>query len=107
MNLKYIMVGIISLLVLQTEAFALPDSSAPPGMMGMSAKFAKARAQIRAYRLDDSTSKNTDPYAMFSTGTSGCDVNVANVALNGASSPPNDVIVFVQGDIIQANNNCR
>lgn len=106
MKLKYIIWGVLPLLALSANVSALPESSAPPGMMGMSATFAKARAQMRAYRLDANAAEGVDPFALFPADTGGCDVNVANVVLNDSSAPADDIVVFVQGDIIQANN-CR
>jgi hypothetical protein len=90
-----------------TSVSALPDGSAPPSMMDMSATFAKTRAQLRAYGVDArDTGTDVDPFATGALDTAGCDINVGNVVLDDTTGVPNDIIVFVQGDIMQANN-CR
>lgn len=87
--------------------FALPDGSSPPDMMDMSATFAKARAQMRAYQVDmRDLGSDVDPFAVGALGTEGCDINLGNVVLDNPSQAPDEIVVFVQGDIIQANN-CR
>ena len=99
---------VFAALVLSTNAVsALPDGSAPPSMMDMSSTFAKTRAQLRAYRVDvRDTGTDVDPFAVGALDTAGCDINVGNVVLDDTAGMPNDIIVFVQGDIMQANN-CR
>lgn len=90
-----------------SQALALPDGSAPPDMMDMSATFAKARAQMRAYEVDmRDVGTDADPFSLGAFDTKGCDVNLGNVVLGDSSQPPDDIVVFVQGDIIQAND-CR
>lgn len=91
--------------------WALPKSETPPDMVHMSATFAKARAQMSAYGLDmsaegDSGAEDDNYNVIPVDADNGCDVNLGNVYLNDNSDTPEDVIVFVQGDIIQANN-CR
>ena len=91
--------------------WALPKSETPPDMVHMSAAFAKARAQMRAYGLDmsaeSSVSGEEDTYDISPIDSNGgCDVNLGNVYVNDNTDTPQDVMVFVQGDIIQANN-CR
>jgi hypothetical protein len=95
------------LAMLASQASALPDSSAPPSMMDMSSKFAKNRAKLRAYQVDyRSSGTDIDPFAVGALGTDGCNLNVGNVVLDGTTGVPNDITVFVQGDIMQSNN-CR
>lgn len=90
-----------------TSVSALPDGSAPPSMMDMSATFAKTRAQLRAYEVDfRDTGTEVDPFAVGALDTAGCDINVGNVVLDDAAGAPKNIIIFVQGDIMQANN-CR
>jgi hypothetical protein len=90
-----------------SQAYALPDGSAPPDMMDMSATFAKARAQMRAYAVDmRDLGIHEDPFAIGALDTQGCDINIGNVVLDDTSQSPDDIVVFVQGDIIQSNN-CR
>ncbi|MDQ5770353.1 hypothetical protein [Thiothrix subterranea] len=90
-----------------TSVSALPDGSAPPSMMDMSATFAKTRAQLRAYDMDvRDTGTDVDPFEVGALDTAGCDINVGNVVLDDTAGAPNDIIIFVQGDIMQANN-CR
>lgn len=108
MNFKHKIVVLFSLLLIPFHSvLALPDGSAPPGMMDMSATFAKARAQMRAYEVDmRDTGSEYDPFTIGVLDTEGCDINIGNVVLDDSSQTPNDIIVYVQGDIIQANN-CR
>lgn len=95
------------LALLASNAAALPDGSSPPDMVDMSATYAKTRAKLRAYQVDfRNTGTDADPFAVASLDTDGCDLNVGNVFLDNSSPPPDDIIVFVQGDILQANN-CR
>jgi hypothetical protein len=95
------------LALLASQASALPDSSAPPSMMDMSSKYAKNRAKLRAYQVDyRGTGTDVDPFAVGALDTAGCNVNVGNVVLDGTAGVPNDITVFVQGDIVQSNN-CR
>ncbi|UOG93520.1 MAG: hypothetical protein L3K52_07280 [Candidatus Thiothrix sulfatifontis] len=96
-----------ALTVSATAVLALPEGSAPPSMMDMSATFAKTRAQLRAYGVDArDTGTDVDTFATGTLDTAGCDINVGNVVLDDTAGVPNDIIVFVQGDIMQANN-CR
>jgi hypothetical protein len=89
------------------SVFALPDGSAPPSMVDMSSKFAKTRAKLRAYRVDVRDSgTDADPFAVGALDTGGCDLNVGNVVLDNSAGTPHDIIVVVQGDIMQSNN-CR
>ncbi|OQX15871.1 MAG: hypothetical protein BWK73_05675 [Thiothrix lacustris] len=99
---------LFTVLMLNTHAvLALPEGSAPPSMMDMSATFAKTRAQLRAYGVDArDTGTDVDPFTTGTLDTAGCDINVGNVVLDDTAGVPNDIIVFVQGDIMQANN-CR
>ncbi len=102
---------LISCLLSPALVWALPKSETPPDMAHMSATFAKARAQMNAYGLDMMAEGNSpdteDNYNVVPMDTNGgCDVNLGNVYLSNDAEAPQDVIVFVQGDIIQANN-CR
>lgn len=104
-NVCFVLISALTFIA--TDAVALPDSSTPPDMVNMSAKYAKARAKLRAYQVDfRNTGTNADPFAVGTLDTAGCDLNVGNVVLDGSGPAPNDVIVFVQGDILQSNN-CR
>lgn len=106
--MKYVPMRYWLLLVLMlstSTVAALPDSSAPPSMMSMSATFAKTRAQLRAYGVD-ARAKGTDvdSFAVGIPNTAGCNINVGNVVLDDTVGMPNDIIIFVQGDIMQANH---
>lgn len=70
------------------------------------AKFAKMKARMRAYQAEQEASDNYDPYALSALDTAGCDINIGNVVLDSASDSPDEVVVFIDGDIIQSNN-CR
>lgn len=97
------------LFLISPSVMALPDGNVPPSMVDMSASFAKARAKLRAYDHDlrDPGLDNDDIFALGEFDTEGCDVNIGNIVLDDtAPDAPDDVIIFVQGDIIQANN-CR
>lgn len=108
--MKYLPMRGLCLLVLafgNTSVSALPNGGAPPSMMDMSATFAKTRAQLRAYEVDfRDTGTEVDRFAVGALDTAGCDINVGNVVLDDAAGAPSDIIIFVQGDIMQANN-CR
>ncbi|MBO0614402.1 MAG: hypothetical protein RL122_302 [Pseudomonadota bacterium] len=111
--MKYLLIHYVlfaALALSATSVSALPDGSAPPSMMDMSATFAKTRAQLRAYDMDvRNTGTDVDPFevgALDTAGSAGCDINVGNVVLDDTAGMPNDIIIFVQGDIMQANN-CR
>lgn len=96
-----------ALAICAVQASALPDGSVPPSMVDMSSTFAKTRAKLRAYQVDfRNTGTDVDPFAVGTLDTAGCDVNVGNVVLDGSAGMPNDIVVFVQGDILQSNN-CR
>lgn len=97
----------IAVFGISQQALALPDGNTPPSMVDVSATFAKARAQLRSYGRDmRDAGSDTDPFALGALDTEGCDVNIGNVVLDEGGQTPDDIIVFVQGDIIQANN-CR
>ena len=108
--MKYIAIPYLLFAALALNApsvAALPDGSAPPSMMDMSSTFAKTRAQLRAYGVDvRDTGTDVDPFEVGALDTAGCDINVGNVVLDDTAGMPNDIVVFVQGDIMQANN-CR
>lgn len=92
------------LLLAQTPTvLALPHSSLPPSMMEISAKFAQAKAKIQTEQDAGSLFDRTGSGA--STSSDGCDLSVGSLELDGQDSP-DEVVIIVTGDVIQANN-CR
>lgn len=93
------------LLLTQTPAvLALPHSSLPPSMIEISAKFAQAKAQLQTEQ--DAASLFQGASNGESTSTDGCDLSVGSLELDGQAGQPDEVVIIVTGDVIQANN-CR
>ncbi len=108
MNSLQLSVATVVFLSLTQQAAALPDTPTAPELVTISAKFAQAKARLRAYEREADTNGtgSTDGSDPFSMGSQGCDVNIGNVDLSPGADAPDEVVVIVTGDIIQANN-CR
>ncbi|MCK5727552.1 MAG: hypothetical protein KAH22_12100 [Thiotrichaceae bacterium] len=69
-----------------------------PNATRIAAKYAKQKAKIQSdnkTQSDEEIARNTD----------GCDMNIGNLTIEqGANDVPNELIVIVEGDVIQANN---
>lgn len=90
---------IIAYLLSMSSLYAIPGE-VDPEFADSSATFAKHKARLRAFGTDDFHS-----YDLFDDA--GCNINVGNVILDdGFQDAPDEVVVIVEGDIIQANN-CR
>jgi len=99
----------LSLLVMFASlSISLPSLAFPglsivaPEDVGTAAKYAKEKARI-VY----DQSENADRFKGFNqNGSDGCDLNVGNVLIDENALPntvPNELIVIVEGDIVQAN----
>lgn len=73
-----------------------------PEDVGLAAKYAKEKARI-VYDQSENTNRFN---ALDHSGSDGCDLNVGNVLIDENALPntvPNELIVIVEGDIVQAN----
>lgn len=107
MNIR--LLWFIPILLISLSAHADNDSSSKVGFTKTSAKFAQMKARMRAYEVeqDDATNaENGDNFSLPTLDSNGCDINVGNVVLDGATEVPREVTVLIDGDIIQSNN-CR
>ncbi len=86
-----------------------------PGLVDVSAKHAKLRAKLKTTTsaVDDSvTADNTEAQTttfdqQLNDSSDGCNLNVGNVLIDDSiANPPDEVIIIIEGDIIQSNN-CR
>ena len=110
--------GMICGLLLLQPLGVQANFSEEPGAARVSAKHAKLRAKLRARKSDaaDSvTAGQSDADASINgaeqqlniNGSDGCNLNVGNVLIDDTvRNPPDEVIVVIEGDIIQSNN-CR
>lgn len=104
----------ISLIIAQP--FSLhANFSDNPDLADISAKHAKLRAKLRvtSSTADDSvTAGNTEEQTttfdqQLNDASDGCNLNVGNVLIDDSiANPPDEVIIIIEGDIIQSNN-CR
>lgn len=104
---------LISLVI--NQPFSLhANFSDNPDLTDVSAKYAKLRAKLR---VTSSTEKNSNTESAEEQSTTldqqlndssdGCNLNVGNVLIDDSiANPPDEVIVIIEGDIIQSNN-CR
>jgi hypothetical protein len=97
---------LIAGLIVQTPVMAEEDAGdGTVEMTRASAKLAQAKARIRAYGADMEET-DTDPFALSPLDTAGCDINIGNVVLDNNAEAPEEVVIFIEGDVIQSNN-CR
>jgi hypothetical protein len=105
MKIHILRAFIISTLFISAMAVAGDKAPSSGIKTEMSAKMAQMKARMRAYEAD-MTDENTDPYKLSSLDSAGCDINIGNVVLDNGSESPNEVVVLIDGDVIQSNN-CR
>lgn len=85
-----------------------------PDLADISAKHAKLKAKLRT---TVSTTESNDTESMqgqtttldqqLNSSSDGCNLNVGNVLFDDSvANPPDEVIIIIEGDIIQSNN-CR
>lgn len=80
-------------------SYAIPGE-VDPNFVDSAATYAKQKARIRALRRD-----NLDFFGDLSQV--GCNINIGNLILDdGFQDAPDEIVIIVEGDIIQANN-CR
>lgn len=96
--MKYHRTSALLLLLTFSSSFAFPGLMViEPDQTRTAAKYAKHKARISAnnlYITEDDIANNTD----------GCDLNIGNLSLDqGVTNVPNEMIVIIEGDIIQAN----
>jgi hypothetical protein len=109
----------LHLLIAFSCSLAAPSSlhanfSDNPDLVETSATHAKLRAKIRAKSgTSDITEAageagdNVISQHLNESSSDGCNLNVGNVLIDdGVHNPPDEVIVIIEGDIIQSNN-CR
>ncbi len=99
MNYKYITLTLLIFFLTLNTAHALPGLNlTQPDNTRIAAKYAKQKAKIKANNLEitqDEIDRNTD----------GCDLNIGNLSIDqGVNEVPNELIVIVEGDVIQAND---
>lgn len=93
-------------IMMQPPLFAEENAnSATTVMTKASAKLAQAKARIRAYGADIE-GVDADTFTLSPLNTTGCDINIGNMVLNNHADAPEEVIIFIEGDIIQSNR-CR
>lgn len=90
-------------LAISLPALAFPGLGiVAPEDVGLAAKYAKEKA-----RIVHDQSENANRFNDFDqNGSDGCDLNVGNVLIDENALPntvPNELIVIVEGDIVQAN----
>lgn len=81
-----------------SSTYALPGLIVTsPDKTRIAAKYAKQKAKIQSENIqmsDEDIARNTD----------GCDLNIGNLSIDqGVTDVPNELIVIVEGDVIQAN----
>ncbi len=85
-----------------------------PDLVEISAKHAKLRAKLRSQtdtsdvtRASDETENTVINQQLNDDTSNGCNLNVGNVLIDDSvHTPPDEVIIIIEGDIIQSNN-CR
>ncbi|EIJ35508.1 hypothetical protein Thini_2982 [Thiothrix nivea DSM 5205] len=103
MSLKRLL--LCSLLCISIPVYAEEDAESENLMTEMAAKMAQMKARLRAYEADVEYT-NDDAYAFSPFDTTGCDINIGNVIVDDGADSPDEVIVLIDGDVIQSNN-CR
>ena len=102
MKINYKYIALLALGLSFTTAYALPGLNVvTPDNTRIAAKYAKQKAKIKAEQTEvteDQITQNTD----------GCDLNIGNLSIDqgvaNVPNVPNELIVVVEGDVIQANN---
>ncbi|OQB58771.1 MAG: hypothetical protein BWX95_02714 [Bacteroidetes bacterium ADurb.Bin141] len=87
-------------LLIQQTVHALPEAQLPPSMIEMSAKF----AQVRAQQLATDSEQAYPELGQLPNSATGCNLSVGTVELSDTTPSPDEVVIIVTGDIIQANN---
>lgn len=96
------------LLMVASLSISLPTMAFPglsivaPEDVGLAAKYAKEKARIAYDQSENADRLNT----LNANNTNGCDLNVGNVLIDENALPntvPNELVVIVEGDIVQAN----
>ena len=103
----------IALLVIQPLSLHA-NFSDNPDLTDVSAKHAKLRAKLRvtSSTVEDSSTESAEEQAttfnqQLNDASDGCNLNVGNVLIDDSiTNPPDEVIIIIEGDIIQSNN-CR
>jgi len=113
--MKFLFFTICSFLLIQPLTLQA-NFSGEPAAAEISAKHAKLRAKLRATARagedvnTSSDSSNDDNYngveqQVNINGADGCNLNVGNVLIDDTvRNAPDEVIVIIEGDIIQSNN---
>ncbi len=96
--MKYLLLPLT--LLLFSNSYAFPGLSiTSPDDTKTAAKYAKQKAKIQVF--EELQIKPED----VKNNSDGCDLNIGNLSIEkGVTQVPNDLIVIVEGDVIQANN---
>lgn len=96
--MKKILITSLLFSVLNSTVYALPGISViDPEDVSIAAKYAKEKAKIIALEAEL-------PDYLLPTDENGCDLNVGNVIVDeNANDVPDELIIIIEGDIIQAN----
>ncbi|QQZ28623.1 hypothetical protein HMY34_07580 [Thiothrix subterranea] len=92
-------------LCISSTVFAEGSDGGEDLMTDMSAKMAQMKARMRAYQTEMDY-EDDDQYAISSFDTAGCDINIGNVVVDDGANAPDEVVILIDGDVIQSNN-CR
>ncbi|OQX05869.1 MAG: hypothetical protein BWK73_32430 [Thiothrix lacustris] len=96
---------LIASLLLATSPIRAEEEGDTKLMNDMNSKMAQMKARMRAYEADMEYA-DEDRYALSPFDTAGCDINIGNVIVDDGAPAPDEIVVLVDGDIIQSNN-CR
>jgi len=86
-------------------AFAEDTDGEDKLMNDMNSKMAQMKARMRAYEAE-LDHESEDYYAVSQFDTAGCDINIGNVVVDDGANSPDEIVVLIDGDVIQSNN-CR
>ena len=91
-----------ALLVFASPAQALQVNS--PDYVGISAKYAKLKAKQRALGISATSDASQAVSSLNDDDPGSCDLNVGNVFVDDVGNAPDDVVIIIEGDILQSNN---
>lgn len=102
MKIKYVLsFGILLALTSNISANQMHN----PDFVAISAKYAKLKAKQRTITTEvRETEQSIDSLLENEPGS--CDLNIGNVIVDDIGNTPDDVVIIIEGDILQSNN-CR
>lgn len=102
MSIKLIVAA--CLLVCSSHVVFVEDANSGDKLMNkMNSKMAQMKARMRAYEAEQAQASE-DYYALSSFDTAGCDINIGNVVVDDGANSPDEIVILIDGDIIQSNN---